>query len=94
MSWWSDFTTAVKDLWDFNPAGAADAAAGSWLSSEGGQIGSGLEAGFDAFLSDIWNVIIGPVEIITGVILALIILLWAFRDDLTSLAAIIGRGAA
>lgn len=56
-----------------------------WLKGLGGNIASGLEAGFVSLLKDLWNVIVGPVEIVAGVALAILIVLWAFRDDLGSL---------
>jgi hypothetical protein len=61
----------------------------SWLTGLGGDIGSGLEAGFVALLQDVWNVILGPLEIIAGALLAGVILLWIFKDDLASLSAIV-----
>lgn len=54
----------------------------NWLKSLGGSIASGLEAAFVSLLKDLWDVIIGPVEIIGGIALAILIVLWAFRDGM------------
>jgi hypothetical protein len=61
----------------------------SWLTGLGGDIGSGIEAGFVALLQDVWNVILGPLEIIAGVLLAIVILLWIFKDDLATIGRLI-----
>lgn len=66
----------------------------AWLSSMGGSIASGLEGAGVAFLKDLWNVILGPIEILIGSAIAMVILVYAFKDDLMSIAAIAGRGAA
>lgn len=63
----------------------------SWLSSMGGAIGSGLDAAFTSFLTDLWDVILGPLEIIAGVVLAFIILMWIFRDDLAAVTMMVVR---
>ena len=68
-----------------------DSLIGGWLGSLGGMIASGLEGALVAFLKDLWDVILGPVEVIAGVLLAIVILLWAFRDDLASIAAIVAK---
>lgn len=59
---------------------------GGWLTSLGGDIGSGIEAAFVSFLKDLWAVILGPLEIIAGVALAILIVAWMFKDDLASVA--------
>jgi len=68
-NWWSDFTGAVEDIvkgtTPTNPVS-------NWLGSTGGAIASGIEGGVVAFLKDIWDFILGPVEVITGVIIILI----------------------
>jgi hypothetical protein len=61
---------------------------GGWIGSLGGMIASGLEGALVAFLKDLWDVILGPLEVIAGVALAILILLFAFKDDLASVAAI------
>ena len=58
----------------------------SWLTGLGGLIASGLESGFVAFLNDLWGGIIGYVEIAAGGLLALIVLIFIFRNQLASLA--------
>jgi hypothetical protein len=63
-----------NSIWDI-PGNVAD----NWLKSLGGSIGSGLEAGAVSLLKDIWDVIIGPVQIIAGILLGILIVFWAFR---------------
>lgn len=60
----------------------------NWLSQLGGQIASGLEAGVASLLKDIWDAIIGPLEMIAGILLAILILVWMFRDDLATVAKV------
>lgn len=64
---------------------------GGWIGSLGGMIASGLEGALVAFLKDLWDVILGPIEVIAGVALAILILLFAFKDDLASVASIMIR---
>lgn len=58
----------------------------SWLKSAGADIGSGIESGLVAVLKDLWGVIVGPLEIIAGVILAIAILVFIFRNQLMEIA--------
>jgi hypothetical protein len=71
----------------------AETSPSNWLSSLGGLIGSGLEGGFVALLKDIWAVIVGPLEIITGFIIVAVALGLAFKDDLLAVAGPIAMGA-
>lgn len=61
----------------------------SWLKSLGGEIGSGLESAAVAFLTDLWDVILGPLEILAGALLAVFILVFAFKNEIMSLAPLI-----
>lgn len=61
----------------------------SWLQGLGGDIGSGIEDALVSFLKDLWAVILGPLEIIAGVALAFVIVLFMFRDDLAAVAAVV-----
>ena len=60
----------------------------SWLTNWGGWIGSGIEAGLVSFFTDLYNVIVGPLEIVLGVIVAIWVLAFIFKDDLAALAPI------
>jgi hypothetical protein len=62
----------------------------SWFASVGGQIASGLEAAGIAALKDVFDVIIGPLEIIVGAVLILFALTFAFKDDLFQAAKMFG----
>jgi len=53
-----------------------------WLKSAGGAIASGMEAAFVSMFKDLWKVIVGPLEMIAGIGLAIIVLIWIFKDDL------------
>ena len=59
---------------------------GGWLTSLGGMIGSGIESGLVSFFTDLYNVIVGPLEIVLGIIVAIWVLVFIFKDDLAALA--------
>lgn len=65
----------------------------SWASSMGGSIASGLESGFLAIIKDLWDVILGPVEIILGALLILFAIIFIFSSDITRVAGIAGAMA-
>jgi len=62
----------------------------NWLSSAGGQIGSGIEGGFIALLKDLWDVVVGPVEIFVGAVLIIFALSLAFKNDLLQAGRMFG----
>lgn len=68
-----------------------------WITGIGGDIASGIEGGVVAILKDLWNVIEGPLLIIVGVIVAVVVLIVFFKNDLiqagSSLAALGAVGA-
>lgn len=66
---------------------------GGWLSGLGGFIGSGIEAGFVSFFKDLWTVLVGPLEILLGVLIALWVLVIYFKDDIMQLARMAGTMA-
>jgi hypothetical protein len=68
-------------------------ALGGWLGSLGGSIGSGIEAGFISGIKDLWNVIIGPVEVLIGVIIVIFTLIMYFRSDVMQLASLAALAA-
>lgn len=86
-NWWNDFTSAVGDIVDgttpTNPVS-------NWLGSMGGSIASGIEGGVVAFLKDLWDLIIGPLEVITGIVIILIAFGILIRGDV--LGAIMPQG--
>lgn len=61
----------------------------NWLTSLGGMIASGLEQGFVSLLGDLWNVIVGPLEVAIGVVIIVFTFIFFFKDDLISLGATI-----
>lgn len=67
---------------------------GGWLSGLGGFIGSGIEAGFVSFFKDLWTVLVGPLEILLGVLIAMFVLVVYFKDDIMKLAGSVGMMAA
>lgn len=67
--------------------------ANSFFKSIGGQIGAGIESGFVFLLKDLWAVIVGPLEIIAGAILAIAILIFIFRNQLTDIAGTVLKAA-
>jgi len=60
-----------------------------WLKSAGGAIASGIESAFIAMFKDLWKVIIGPLEMIAGIGLAIIVVIWIFKDDLAGVRLVI-----
>jgi hypothetical protein len=60
----------------------------NWFSSMGGYIATGIESGFVSLLKDVWDVVLGPLEVIVGVVLILFALIFAMKDDLMQ----VGKG--
>jgi hypothetical protein len=58
----------------------------SWLKSMGADIGSGIESGFVTILQDIWNVIVGPIEVLGGLAIVLVTFIAYFKDDIAAAA--------
>lgn len=81
MSWWNDFTSAVNDIIGSGNPGDVATNISNWLTSPGGGIASGIEGGIVAFLKDLWDLILGPVEVITGAVIILIAVGIALRND-------------
>lgn len=65
----------------------------TWLSSIGGGIASGIESGFVNFFKDVWDVVIGPVEVVVGAIIILFTLILYFRNDVMALISLAARAA-
>ena len=61
-----------------------------WINSLGGMLASGLEAGLVQFFSDLWQVILGPLEIVAGVAIVVITLAITFKDDIGTAVAVAG----
>lgn len=79
MAWWD----VLNPVWDIqqlvNDGGNA---VSTWLGDWGGKIGSGIESGFVFLLGDLWDVAIGPIEVFIGVVIIIVTLFWAFKDDI------------
>lgn len=73
--------STYKGLNAFNPD--------SWLGGLGGMIATGIESGFVALLKDLWDVILGPLEILAGAVVAFVIIAYIFKDDLAAVAPLI-----
>jgi|SRR6516164_4231240 hypothetical protein len=58
----------------------------SWLSDIGGKLASGIEAGFLQIVKDLWGVIVGPLEVLLGVVIAMYVLGIYFKNDIMKLA--------
>lgn len=95
MSWWNDLVAGF-DIASNNPGAAFQQVLtgkdpfSSWLTSTAGNIASGIEAAVTAFLTDIWDVIIGPVEVIVGAIIFLMGVTLLVKDDLTGVIGLVG----
>jgi len=70
----------------------------SWITGLGGDIASGIEGGVVALLKDLWTVIEGPMLVLIGVVIAVVVLIVFFKNDLmqigTSIGALAAMGAA
>lgn len=51
-----------------------------------GDLASGIESGFLAIIKDIWDVILGPIEVILGVVIFIAALVLAMKNDLIAIA--------
>jgi hypothetical protein len=61
-----------------------------WLSSAGGNLASGIEGGFVSLLKDLWDVILGPMEIFVGFVFIIFAFYLAFKDDMIQAARLFG----
>lgn len=61
-----------------------------WFGSLGSMIGSGIESGLVTFFTDLWKVIVGPLEILLGVLIGMWVLVIYFKDDIRSLIGAVG----
>jgi hypothetical protein len=85
QNWINNFGQGAQvgsGLGDLNPL--------NWLSSLGGTIASGLESGFVNILKDLWTVIVGPLEVIAGVLIGVAVLTIYFKNDIASVAGLVG----
>jgi hypothetical protein len=73
-----------------NPLSAAQ----NFFSSIGGMIAAGFEKGFIQIIKDIWNVILGPLEVLLGLWIAIVVLAIYFKNDIAGLASTIALAAA
>ena len=86
----------------FNTKGAAQSSASSqngplsgsvpnpfnWLTqATGGVLAAAIESGFGNLIKDLWDVILGPVEILLGALIIMWVFVIFFKDDLIGLAA-------
>lgn len=58
-----------------------------WLGGIGGAIASAIEGGVVVLLKDVWKTVGGAVEILVGVLIIIITLGLAFRNDVAGVAA-------
>jgi hypothetical protein len=62
----------------------------SWFAGIGGQVASGIEAGIVSIFKDLWDVVVGPVELFVGAVLILFALKFLFSNDLIQAGQMIG----
>lgn len=61
----------------------------SWFEqATGGILAAALEQGFIQIIKDIWAVIVGPLEIIAGVLIAIMVLAIYFKNDIATVATL------
>jgi hypothetical protein len=95
MNWFNDLMTLLGGTTS-NPdlANATPTSIGAWASGIGGDLASGIETGFVSVMKDLWSVIVGPLEMIAGILIILMTLGLAFKDDLLSVAGPLIAGMA
>jgi hypothetical protein len=81
VDWWEDATKDVLSI-----PGDITNIVGGWFSSAAGDIGSGLEAAFVAVFGDLWDVIAGPLEVLTGAIIIIITVSWMMKNQILTVA--------
>lgn len=84
-TWWSDFATASSQA-QVSATSPADA----WLSSAAGGIAGGIEGALVAFAHDLWDMIVGPLEVFLGASLIIIAFLLLFKDDIAAAGRMVG----
>lgn len=81
-NWWDQLWAGIAGATGFQPfLGFLGGGGFSWAD-----LASGLESAFVAFFKDIFDLIIGPLEILLGIVLWLIAIILIFKDDITALA--------
>ena len=81
MGWFDDLKAAGDLL-----SGNFGAAFSTFMGSTAGDIFSGLTTAIEKVFQDVWDVVVGGLEIIAAVILLLIAFSFAFKNDLLKLA--------
>jgi hypothetical protein len=93
-SWFGpDLTNNAAEVGAAVATGPAQLAA-SWLTSTAGDMASGLEGAMVAILGDLWGVIAGPLEVLVGVVIIIIVLGWALKNQIIQLGGLALKAAA
>ena len=77
-----------------NPLNAVGNTVKGWLSGLGGQMASGIDQAFVSGLTDLFDVIIGPLEIVIGFLFIMWAFLLFFKDDIMNALYLVGAGVA
>jgi hypothetical protein len=88
MSTWTDISGLFGGL--ISDAATAPPDITPWFKSAAGGLATGIESGFVAGLKDLWNVILGPMEIAVGVFLILFAVVVVFKEDMIAAARMFG----
>lgn len=86
MSWWDDFATASSSAQ--TSASSATGPANAWLGTQAGGIAGGIEGGIVALFHDLWDAIIGPVEVFLGASIIVLAIILLFRNEALAAARI------
>lgn len=65
-------------------------AVSGFFSDIEGKIATGIETGIIAIFKDLWDVVVGPAEVIVGAILIIMAIFLTFKDDLGQVAQAFG----
>jgi len=78
------FEGLYTGTWNFG--GTIANAITGWFTSTAGSIATAIESGFLSIFKDLWDVIIGPLEVIVGAILIIMAIVFLTKDDLAQVA--------
>jgi hypothetical protein len=78
LNWFGDITGAATD----------------WLSGAAGSLASGLEGAMVAVIGDLWEVIEGPLLVLLGIGIFIVVIAWVFKNQIIQLGGIAATAAA
>jgi hypothetical protein len=87
LDWFTEGAAATAEALGGLATGPSEAVS-SWFQSTAGDIASGFEGAAIAILGDVWDVIVGPLEVIVGAVIIILVIAFAFRNQLIQLGGL------